>query len=469
MARGSGQPQDIGDTFIELQKDMAMAAKQAQMSYRITDLDYEAIAITPGNALGTYVSAGQAYSFGKSVAGGVNELKYYAQERAAACPNTYWVLAGYSQGAMVVQDSLEAFDLDKIVYIMYFGDPKLYLPEGEGFNPPACRGDNLSEYRVYVPDCDTDNGILGARKPYQYPGLEGRYGLWCNDNDFICGSSKNPLNTKGHSLYEENGSIYNASVYALKYLKALRRTGSVAKSRGVDIDSQKSDDEELLISVMARLSQIQYMISSDSAIVFDASRSFSVDDEPLEYAWYLDGKLQTTSTEPYFNHIFREHGFYSVRVVVSDTSGASSKAEALVLVDWGLESESDIPLSVDVHAERCGEKRICVSWTRKRGSDRYLGVRFNDYFLGYTDVTNEELVIDDVDFSDAKLAVGSMNERYSLGEMAELKIDSATESVSTSASLSWWRILAIAALPFGFIVLIKIAIKLAKDLARVKQ
>ena len=67
FARGSGQPQDEGETFLELQKDMSMAAEQAKMSYRITDLSYDAIAITPGNALGIYVSAGEAYSFGKSV------------------------------------------------------------------------------------------------------------------------------------------------------------------------------------------------------------------------------------------------------------------------------------------------------------------------------------------------------------------------------------------------------------------
>ncbi len=439
MARGSGQPQDIGDTFLELQKDMAMAAKEAQMSYRITDLDYEAIAITPGNALGTYVSAGQAYSFGKSVAGGVKELEHYARERTKSCPNTYWVLAGYSQGAMVIQNSLEAFDLNKIVYIMYFGDPKLYLPEGEGFNPPACRGDSLSEYRVNVPDCDTDNGILGARKPYQYPGLEGRYGLWCNNDDFICGSSKNPLITGGHSLYEENGSIRTASTYALRYLKALRRKGSIssgAKGQNISLSSQKSVSEDRLDTVVARLSQMQYLIDSGSAITFDATQSFNVDDEALEYAWYLNGELQAASS-PYFSHVFREEGIYTVRVVVSDASGGSSDSKAMVLVDWTIESWTNTPNPVNVHAERCGEKRICMSWTRMRGSGQYLGVRMNDYFLGYADVSNEELVIDDVDFSDIRLAVGSMNANYDLGEMKDLDIEGVVGSVPTSASLPW--------------------------------
>ena len=149
FARGSGQPQDTGKSFLEFQKNMTLAAKQAKLSYRITDLSYEAVAISVGNVLGTYVSAGEAYSFGRSIDGGVSQLEYYMRSRAS-CANTYWVLAGYSQGAMVVANSLKSFDADKVVYVALFGDPKLYLPEGEGFNPPACRGEELSEYPLHL-------------------------------------------------------------------------------------------------------------------------------------------------------------------------------------------------------------------------------------------------------------------------------------------------------------------------------
>lgn len=460
---------------------MAMAAKQAQMSYRITDLYYDAIAITAGNALGTYVSAGEAYSFGKSVAGGIKELKYYAQERTASCPNTYWVLAGYSQGAMVVADSLSSFPEDRVVYIMFFGDPKLYLPEGEGFNPPACRGDNLSEYRVYVPDCNTDNGILGARKPYEYAAFAGRYGLWCNNNDFICGSSKNPLITRGHSLYEENGSIRDASIYALRRLNYLKRTrtilsanGAVASSLPMDKPINDANSEEKLGTVMARLMQTQYRVDSGTVVTFDASPSFNVDDEQLEYAWYLDGDLQEGSS-PIFNYVFNGEDLHTVRVVTSDASGASSTAEAKVYVDWVIESALSLPVPVDIYAERCGEKRICISWVRKRGSGQYLEVRVNDYLLGYVDVANEELVIDDVDFSDINVAMGYMDSGYNMGEMAELEIEGIDESVPdpvinpvpTSTSLPWWRILAIAGLPFGFVLLVKVIVKFVKDAKRV--
>ena len=461
FARGSGQPQDTGETFLELQKDMSLAASQAQMSYRITDLNYEAVAITANNILGTYVSAGEAYSFGRSVAGGVAELKNYAKERTTACPDTYWVLAGYSQGAMVIQDSLEAFDADKIVYIMLFGDPKLYLPEGEGFNPPACRGKGLSKYRAYVPNCDTDNGILGARDPYEFTGLAGRYGLWCNDNDFICGSSKNPLNTHGHSLYEENGSIRSAATFALRYLNNLRQKPKVSNSGGFRL----AQNEEKLSTVMAQLSEVQYMINSGETIQFDASRSFNVDEGELKYAWYVSDVRQLASG-PTFSYRFNDKGMFIVHVVVTDENGASSMAKALVLVDWEIEGIPSTPSLQNVHAERCGGSRVCISWEKTRGAAKYLALRINDYFLGYTDVSNEELVIDDVDFSDIRIAVGAMSAGLALGDMTEVVVENNVEIVPTAVALPWWQILAIAALPFGFILLIRVVIRLLEDIAR---
>ena len=481
FARGSGQPQDEGETFLELQKDMSMAARQAKMSYRITDLTYDAIAITPGNALGIYVSAGEAYSFGESVDGGVSRLKRYAVERSASCSNTYWILAGYSQGAMVIANALSAFPEDRVVYIMLFGDPKLYLPEGEGFNPPACRGENLSSYRVYAPDCDTDNGLLGARKPYEYPALVGRYGLWCNDDDFICGSSKNPFNTGGHTLYEENGSIRNASTYALRHLNYLKQHRAILSSEK-DIQKQSDsslvlskssiddglDNEDKLDTVLAQLRMTERAVNAGEMISFDASSSFSVTEEPLDFTWYVDDVRQGVSG-PYFDYSFDEEDAHVVRVVVTDALGVSSEAKAQVTVGIEVAPPVDLSVPIDIHTERCGAKRLCISWVRKRGSAQYLGLRINDYYMGHVDVSNEELVIDDVDFSNINIAMGYMDAGYRLGEMQDLVIEGAIETVPTSASLPWWRILAIVALPFCCILLVRLLIKIVKDIIAFRQ
>lgn len=82
------------------------------------------------NLGGAAISGGDAYVFGESVSTGVAELKAYMGRIASVCPQTKFVLGGYSQGAMVLTRSLPNLDPNNIIYVATFGDPKLYLPEG---------------------------------------------------------------------------------------------------------------------------------------------------------------------------------------------------------------------------------------------------------------------------------------------------------------------------------------------------
>ena len=173
-------------------------------SYKAIDVDN----VWNGNPLGAKFSAGYANDYGKSVDSGVGELYNYIKQRQDKCGTSRFVLGGYSQGAQVVGQTIEKLNteapavLDRVDFAALFGDPKLYLPEGEGFNPPACRGSGSnSAWRRDVPDCATDNGSLGARKPYLPSLMTNRVGLWCHDADFVCGSDKNPFTTSGHMTY----------------------------------------------------------------------------------------------------------------------------------------------------------------------------------------------------------------------------------------------------------------------------
>jgi hypothetical protein len=146
---------------------------------------------------------------------------------------------GYSQGAQLMGQAL-FWDLskdlkDKILFVALFGDPKLYLPEGEGLNPPACRGELFSNWRRTVPDCRTSSGSLGARKPYIMQDMQDKVGLWCNDNDWICGSSKWALGNSGHEHYiDENGPIDDAAREAtIKVNKHFKSSGNVAFKNGI--------------------------------------------------------------------------------------------------------------------------------------------------------------------------------------------------------------------------------------------
>lgn len=237
FARGSGERID-GDNYEKFTKQITNRIKapltwtqyelgEGWDGYRNPDNLYPAISVDGWNAvthgLGAQVTAGDGFRYGLSVTKGVGELQLFLLNKTLQCPDTKFVLGGYSQGAQVVGEALAGISArvkNNIVFVALFGDPKLYLPEGEGFYPPACKGEKFSDWRRGVPNCHTDDGTLGARTAYIPEEFRGRVGLWCNDNDWICGSSKNALNNSGHSKYANSrGAISKSSLEIAHRLK----------------------------------------------------------------------------------------------------------------------------------------------------------------------------------------------------------------------------------------------------------
>lgn len=193
-----------------------------------------------GNAIGARFSAGYGNDYGRSVDAGVGELYNYLLQRLDKCLTARFVLGGYSQGAQVVGQTLEKLaserpgSTDRIDFSALFGDPKLYLPEGEGIWPAACRGESYSTWRRIVPDCDTDNGSLGARKPYLPTAASDKVGLWCADDDFVCGSDKRAWVTSGHGTYAAAGGSIDDAV--LEIARRLKNTVPASSSGGINIE-----------------------------------------------------------------------------------------------------------------------------------------------------------------------------------------------------------------------------------------
>ena len=183
-----------------------------------------------GNAIGAKISGGMGNTYGKSVKEGVAELRTYLDIRHRKCPNEFFILGGVSQGAQVVGQALPSISSgvkDKIVFNMLFGDPKLYLPEGEGIFPPACRNEKLSAYRREIANCHVDNGALGARKPFLPSEDNSKTGLWCLANDYVCGSSKFVWDVEGHGKYaNNNGPIDDGVREAANRLKNAAKLAS---------------------------------------------------------------------------------------------------------------------------------------------------------------------------------------------------------------------------------------------------
>ena len=209
FARGSGAERYNNNDYQVFKSTLESKLKTSNLAYEFDDLDYPAIGVGADNLqvlIGAYFGGGDSYEFGGSVNQGANRLINIINNDT--CINTKYVIAGYSQGALAVMKGLDSIIPEKLVYAATFGDPKIYLPEGKGAIPAACRGDNLSEYRIYVPDCRAYTGLLGAKTPYITPALSGKVGTWCNKFDIFCSSH---FSISSHTSYDTDNLYEDAS------------------------------------------------------------------------------------------------------------------------------------------------------------------------------------------------------------------------------------------------------------------
>jgi len=236
FARGSGGKLNSVES-LRLQAQVAAGAKAAGITTNFYELGsrpdqqyaYPAVSVNDEKgaltALGAKVSGGQAFEYGRSVRIGVADAVHYIAQRVEKCKDARFFISGVSQGAQVIGEAYRELPdnlRERVIFNALFGDPKLYLPEGQpeltaaGITYPRYERGERSEWRRGVPDPSTFVGSLGARIPYLPEGWTHTTGLWCNDNDFVCGSDLNPLVDSGHHQYDvEDGPIDQAVREAL--------------------------------------------------------------------------------------------------------------------------------------------------------------------------------------------------------------------------------------------------------------
>lgn len=300
FARGSGSELGAGDY-----QAFRSSIQQSLTKYRLENINhqfyelgsasqqgyqYPAVSIASPTVLaGIAVSAGEAYSFGASVEQGIAELLAYIKNTTATCPNTKFVLGGYSQGAMVISKALPQINPAQIVFVATFGDPKLYLPEGSGSDPAACRGESYSTYRVYAPDCHTGQGVLGGINPYQPIGYAGKLGIWCNRHDFMCGSSLDLLHLlDAHLAYVADNHYQSAADLIISRLVTalLNPNSSTANSAPPDIaiviDSTRSMHPYITKYKQEALRLAREALASNGRIALFTYRDLSDPFSPLQ-------------------------------------------------------------------------------------------------------------------------------------------------------------------------------------------
>jgi hypothetical protein len=253
------------------------------------------------------ITAGYGYEYGDSVQQGMMELYYYLKQQYTQCPDTHYVLGGYSQGAQVTGHTLQFLSEEirnKVTFTALFGDPKLYLPEGEGLPAPACFEWNLSPWRRNVENCYTSAGILEARKPYIPDDMKEKVGLWCLAQDYVCGSTNLPWEISGHDKYlEPSGPIDQAAQEIAEKLKTTFTYQShLGEINTAPRPSQKPKVDVQILFVVDRTVNMQHdypnyflpkmrtlveSLPPGAAIGFDYYIGCWRKDDPARYDWAL--------------------------------------------------------------------------------------------------------------------------------------------------------------------------------------
>lgn len=185
------------------------------------DLDYPAD--TDVNEGGTY---------------GVRLLTDTLNVQSDTCPDQRFVLLGYSQGALIIGDTLAAPDTrlvgatvgrlsqesaDRIVAIVLYGNPRF-----SGAEPYASGS------------FDEDLGGILPRQPDSLDEFADRIADFCVKDDFICQSSMD-LNEEGHVAYYKNGMQREGAEFVIDLIQE-RVSSQAAPEEEVEPEAETEAD-----------------------------------------------------------------------------------------------------------------------------------------------------------------------------------------------------------------------------------
>lgn len=170
FARGTGEPQGLGIVGRPLERALAAALPQERV----------------GSFAVVYAAAGNQSSAGP----GATNMSRHITEVAASCPDTRFVIGGYSQGASVT---------DIAMGIRGAGS------RGEAI--PAALADRVAAVVVFGNPLGLQRRTIAASSAVFGPKAK----EFCNTGDPVCGGGRN---FAAHLAYPRNGSVQQAATFA---------------------------------------------------------------------------------------------------------------------------------------------------------------------------------------------------------------------------------------------------------------
>lgn len=209
--RGSGETQDLGNIIRPIASDF-MADIGASRVVRFAPVEYPAAPTDnlKWDAAKSIIDPDSAWSFMASVDEGVAGARAVLDDSKTRCPNEKWVVAGYSQGALVAHRVLTNFfsqEVPRIAGVLLVANP--------GRTPESAvnKSGSAAEGRGLLPLLDIYN------PPYSTNLNSVTYSL-CNTLDLVCDTENNLKSTyrppNGQSLFS-----YGANVVHTGYTSAM--------------------------------------------------------------------------------------------------------------------------------------------------------------------------------------------------------------------------------------------------------
>lgn len=294
-----------------------------------------------------------------SVEEGRGETVAYLTHRATECPGEFFLLAGWSQGAQLVRESLfllSSATRNRIAHVALFGDPTYSTTDAA----PGCLNNDGPWLRGTAP-CFA-GGIFGTATPYLPADLTDNVGSWCRAGDASCTSLPPDLltvETEHKKYFDPDGMAAMAMREAVDALEEF-------------IPAQANDLDKSFLQFATGNA------GADLVFIFDTTGSMS--------GSIANAKTEATELANYWLTIstngrvalveFRDHGDQFVSRVVqqltNDQSAFQTAVNSLVASGGGDTPEaqlSGVMTALDSLAWKNGATKIGIVITDAPGKD----------------------------------------------------------------------------------------------------